>query len=806
MKQCKFIYPILICLFVISCKQRVSQNIKPEMEFSGSKWIGTEEILPATDSLFYEEAPAPIFRKEFHVGKDLQSAKLYITAAGYYKATLNGNRIGINYLDPAWTDFGKRIYFSEYDLTSELKEGDNCLGVILGNGFYNPLPLKMWGRINIREALTCAQPAFIAKLKLVYKNGEYEEIISDNSWKFAKGPILKNSVYLGELYDARQEISDWNLVGFNDQKWQQANVDNGPGGKLQKAFFPPIQITKTIRPVSISSLENDKWLVDMGVNFSGLYRIKMQGKRNDTVKFRLGERVYENGRLNSMTTVTGQIKRPGVGGAGAPAIAEQTETYIFGDEQFVTYQPEFTFHTFRYIEISGLQEKPKLSDIEGLAMNSNVENRNQFSCSSDLINSIQEATERTFLANMMSVQSDCAAREKFGYGGDLNATAEAFIYNFNMQDFYRKTIYDWDDAINDSNFVDTAPYVGINYCGISWESAFLTTQYNLFLYYNDRQIIDEFYEKDLRWMEKVARLHPEGIVKSGLSDHEALIPVPVELTGTGHYLECARIMKRFAKEKDDVENEQHFVQLENKLTKILLDTFWYKPIEEGVNKQTVYATLIYYNVIPKKELEKASNLLVQSVKEAPARHFTTGIFGTKYILEALSKTGHADLVHEIVNSKLYPGWGFMIDNGATTIWETWKESDNTFSNCHPMFGSVSEWFYKWLGGIQMNTENPGFKKFYINPVVPKDLNEVSTTYYSPYGKIVSNWKNNGNIGQVYEIEIPKGSSARITVPVGPRQNVSIIKDHHEKILTQNKIKSNRVSYELESGKYKFFVK
>lgn len=804
MKLNKLLYLLLFVVLIFSCKPKNPENTEPKTELSGARWIGSDEKLPTSDSLFYEEAPAPLFRKEFVVDKEIQSAKLYITAAGYYKATLNGNRVGINYLDPAWTDFGKRIYFTEYDLTTELKQGNNCLGVILGNGFYNPLPLKMWGRINLREALICGQPSFIAKLKLEYKTGETAEIISDNSWRYTKGPLLKNSVYLGELYDAKMEIQEWNLVGFNDKSWKQAMESDGPGGKLQKAFFPSIQITKNIKPVSISALENDRWLVDMGVNFSGTYRVKMKGKRNDTVRFRLGERIYGNGELNPMTTVTGQIKKAGVGGPGAPDIAEQTETYIFGDKQSIVYQPEFTFHTFRYMEISGLHEKPELSDIEGLALNSNVENLNQFSCSSDLVNSIQEATERTFLANMMSVQSDCAAREKFGYGGDLNATAEAFIYNFHMQDFYRKTIYDWDDAINDTSFVDTAPFVGLGYCGISWESAFLTTQYNLFLYYNDTQIIDEFYEKDLKWMKKLARLHPDGVVKSGLSDHEALIPVPVELTGTAHYLECTRIMKRFAKEKGDDENEKYFEKLEQKLTKILLETFWYKPIEEGVNKQTVYATLIYYHVIPKKELKKAGNLLVQSVKEAPAGHFTTGIFGTKYILEALSKTGNADMVFEIVNNKSYPGWGFMIDQGATTIWETWKESDNTFSNCHPMFGSVSEWFYKWLGGIKPKAEYPGFEKFIINPVLPKGLEKVSTSYHSPYGKIVSNWQNNGIKGQTYEIEIPEGSVAEFTLTVRQKQKLSVTKDYNKKALSPIRITGNNFTYLLDPGKYKFF--
>ena len=221
------------------------------------------------------------------------------------------------------------------------------------------------------------------------------------------------------------------------------------------------------------------------------------------------------------------------------------------------------------MEIVGLREQPNVQDIRGLFMHSNVRNENTFSCSSDLLNDIQDITERTFLANLVGVQSDCPAREKFGYGGDLNATSESFIYNFDMQSFYRKTIYDWVDAMNDTGFVDTAPFAGVQYCGLSWESAFLTTQYYLYLYYNDTDIIEELYELDKEWMEKVARIHPSGWVDQGLSDHESLEPVPVKLTGTCHYLQCAKVMQTFAALLGDVENEKKYEMLAKHLKELV---------------------------------------------------------------------------------------------------------------------------------------------------------------------------------------------------------------------------------------------
>ena len=800
-------FQIIILLIFSTCNFCTKDNslITENTDLAKAFWIGAQEDSTRKDTHFYKDNPTPIFRKEFIVEKNIHSATLYITAAGYYSALLNGKKIGKNYLDPAWTNFSKRIYYTEYDLTADIKQGANCIGVTLGNGFYNPLPLKMWGRLNIRNSLPTGKPVFIARLKIEYGNGQSEEIITDNSWKFFSGPIRKNSVYLGECYDARYEIEGWKKAGFNDSKWKESTENEEPGGKLQKSFFPPIQITDIKTPVSISPVANGKYLVDIGVNFTGLYRIHLKGEPGDTIFFRFGERIYDNGELNPMTSVAGQIKKAGTGGPGAPAIAWQADNYIFGDKTDTWYSPEFTFHTYRYMEISGLKRQPLTTEIEGIALNTNVENTNSFSCSSELINSIQNATERTFLANLISVQSDCPAREKFGYGGDLNATSEAFIYNFDMQDFYRKTIYDWVDAINDSVFIDTAPFVGIQYCGLSWESAFLITQYNLYLYYNDTAIVKELYEMDLEWLEKVARIHPNGVVDAGLSDHESLEPVPVELTGTSHYLQCARIMEKFASYMGDTENEEKFEKLANKLSTIILDRFWKKPVSSPINKQTLFATLLYYNIIPDEEVNAAVDSLFNALATAPSGHFTTGIFGTKYILEALSKSGNTNSVFEIVNSTHFPGWGFMIDQGATTIWETWKESDNTYSNCHPMFGSVSEWLFRWLGGIRPDPDHPGFKKFIINPFLPDGLSQLSCSYDSPYGEIVSNWINYGNDKQVFEIRVPEGSVAIVKLPVNEQQKIAVLEQSSNNLFSPYRDVKNYCTFELSAGKYTISV-
>lgn len=791
---------IIFILPFMCCFNKKTTNSFDLQKTNSIYWIGNGKTQFTNDSLFYTDDPAPMFRREIHIKENLESATLLITAAGYYKASINGNRVGANYLDPAWTDTKKRIYYSEYDVSDMLKEGNNCVGVILGNGFYNPLPLKMWGNRNLRDVLDVGRPVFIAKIVLLYQSGEKVEIGTDEDWKFSDSPILKNNVYLGEIYNANNELQNWDLPGFDDSNWSNAILSNGPDGKLQKTFFPPINITNKIIPTNIYSPKEGTFIVDMGVNFTGTYKIKLSGNAGDSVIFRFGERVYPDGTLNPMTTVCGQIKKKGLGGIGAPDIAWQTDTYIIKDETPVWFQPEFTFHTFRYMEITGLTQQPDLSDISGLALNTNVTTDNSFYCSSDLLNSIQDATRRTFLSNLLSVQSDCAAREKFGYGGDLNATSEAFIYNFDMKSFYRKTVYDWVDAINDSVFVDTAPFVGIQYCGLSWESAFLITQYYLLLYYNDLELIKEMYEFNKKWMEKAHRIHPNGIIDFGLGDHESLSPVPVELTGTSHYLMCAEIMQEFASIMKDSQSEDKYEQLATTIRERLKERFWDKPITEEINKQTLFATLLYHKVIPEKETQMAVDSLLKAVKEAPAGHFTTGIFGTKYILEALSEYVSPEKVFEIVNSTDFPGWGFMISRGATTIWETWKESDNVYSNCHPMFGSVSEWFYKWLGGIRPTPQHPGFEKFIISPHIPNGLKEVEVKYHSPYGIITSKGVNDKD-KTIYEFEIPQQSSAAIKLKKNLTEKIDIISMSDSSFDSKTVNGLTEGNFELGEGKY-----
>ena len=763
----KIFFPITLGLALFSIIQVNGQNL-----LEGASWISGGNIIPQSDSLFYLDHPAPLLKTEFKLGKPVLKAEMWITAAGYYETWLNGKRVGDHQLDPAWTNFSKRVYVSSFDVTELVDKGNNSWGIILGNGFYNPLPLKMWGGRNIRNDLPTGLPVAIAMLTVTFTDGSTVSYNTSDKWLSHPGPITRNNVYLGEWYDARKEVKNWNVAGSGSKGWEKAVVSQGPGGKLEPSDFQPIRITRWLEPASIKMDGKNHQIVDFGQNFAGFIKIRIRAQSGDTVRFRYGELIYPDGTLNPMTTVCGQIKRKGVGGPGSPAVAEQVDVYVARGQGDEVFQPRFTFHGFRYVEISGLRQPVSTQDIKAARISSDVEEAVRIVSSSEYLNKLNGITQWTFLSNLQSVQSDCPAREKFGYGGDINATAEAFIYNFNMHDIYRKMIFDWVDAMKPDRFVDTAPSVGIEYCGISWESAFIFLQDAMLVHYGDQELIRKLYQIDQDWMEKVARIHPDLVVTDGLSDHESLAKVPVQLTGTCHYFQVARIMAKFAAVVGDVDGISRYAGLAERIRQRILDLFWDTPSIEVPNQQTFLATLLASEVLDAAGQDVAVARLLE-VLNAADYHVSTGIFGTKYLLESLSSHGRTDIAWKVVNQSGFPGWKYMIDNGATTLWETWKESDNTYSQNHPMFGSVSEWYIKWLGGIQPDPENPGSTRAILKPRPVEGLDSLSVEKFYPGGTLKSAWKRQGT-SLFYEFTVPEGLTAS-WVPGVDRNSIKMIK-------------------------------
>jgi alpha-L-rhamnosidase len=737
-------------------------------------WLNDGKPTPASDEAFYRDDPAPLFRREFSLPAPVSRARLYITGLGYYEASLNGARVGDHVLDPGWTMYGKRVFYSTYDVTQAIRQGRNCLGVTVGNGWYNPLPLRLWGRLNLREHLAVGRPRFIAQLEVELADGSRQTIASDTDWRVTEGPIVFNNVYLGEVYDARLASDGWNTAGFDDRTWRRAARATEPVGPLQAQPQPPIRVTATITPTAVTEPAPGVFIFDLGQNFAGWASLTVAAPGGSRVTLRYGELLNADGTLNPLTSVAGQVKgrrttKEGVsqpvGGSGAPDVAWQADTYIARGRGAETFTPRFTFHGFRYVEVTGLPSRPARDALKGLRLNADVGEAGVFESSSALLNRVQDITRWTFLSNLFSVQSDCPHREKFGYGGDIVATSDAFALNFDMARFYAKAVSDWSDSVReDGMLTDTAPFVGIQYCGVGWAMAHPVLQSQLYQYYGDRRVIERQYAVSRRWIDLVAAANPTHIVRDGLGDHEALTETPPELLVTPMYVESARLVARLAGVLGHREDAARYTALAAAAGKAFM------AYRDGgaadasrARTQSELAFALHTRLVPASERDAAVQRLLDDIREARLGHLSTGIFGTKFALDVLSREGHAQSVFDVVTKEGFPGWGHMLTNGATTLWEHWALSDNTYSHNHPMFGSVSQWFFNWLGGIQPADDAVAFDRIVIRPQMVDGLDWVKSSYRSVRGLVVSNWSRNAETLE-WQVTIPANVTADIHLP------------------------------------------
>jgi alpha-L-rhamnosidase len=739
-------------------------------------WISDGKPLPDSDEGFYEDDPAPLFRKSVDVVKSVKQARLYAAGLGYSEFTLNGKAVSDHVLDPAWTSTEKRVFYTCHDVTELLGRGENVIGATLGNGWHNPLPLRMWGRINIRESLPVARPQLLAQLVIDYTDGSREVVATDETWKVTDGPLRRNSVYMGEDYDARLELPGWDKPGFDAAAWSAASVSMPMQGDLRTLPIPPIRITKELSPVSVKEISEGVFIFDFGQNFAGWAGLRVQGPAGTTVKMRMGELVYDDGRLNPMTAVAGQIKGPGTGGPGAPDIAWQENNYTLKGGGPEEYRPRFTFHGFRYVEVTGFPGPPTLGSIQGYRLNTDVDQVGYFECSNENFNRIQEVVEWTFLSNLFSVQSDCPAREKYGYGGDIVASSEMAIFNYDVSTFYAKAVTDFTDAaLGDGWFTETAPYVGISAASydkgagpIGWGLAHPLLLAQLYQYYGDHRLIEEHFAASANWVDLLEKNSDGYIIDRCIGDHESLDRKDVPLMATAQFYQAASLVAGFADVLRDDPAAARYQALAGKIRAAFLEKF----LEPGTGRfgiatQACQSCALELGLTPEGEHTKAVERMVQAVVDDHGGHVATGIFGTKYLLNALSVSGHGDVAYEMANQKDFPGWINMLDNGATTLWETWKQSDNTFSQNHPMFGSVSEWFFKCLGGIRPAADAVGFDKFVIEPFVGGDLEWVNASYESVRGMVSCRWRvEDGEID--VEVEVPVNTEAVVALPGGKR--------------------------------------
>ncbi len=774
------------------------------------QWIGDGRAPFAADEDFYGDDPAPLFRKTFDTRKTVAEARLYISGLGYYEAYLNGDKVGDHVLDPGWTAYDKQVLYVVHDITPLMRKGQNTAGIMLGNGWYNPLPLRFWGALNWRNALATDRPKVVAMVRVTYTDGSSEVIGTDETWQTTPGPTVKNNIYLGEHYDARLADEDWCSALGSKLAWKPAAKAVAPKGVMTAQQQPPIRVTNVLKPVGVKEVRPGVFVFDMGQNFAGVAGIRVKGPAGTVVRMRYGEDAYADGSVNLMTAVAGQIKASN-GGPGAPAIAWQEDSYTLKGQGVETWAPRFTFHGFRYVEVSGWPGIPTVDDIEGLRMNADLQRNGQFSSSNTLFNRVDELIQWTFLSNVFSVVSDCPAREKLAYGGDILCAAETFMFNYHMPNFYVKTVVDHaNDQRPLGGITETAPFVGIADDGpgdgsgpLGYQAGYSYLVKKLYDFYGDRRIVEQHYDRLRKQAEFLSSRTTDLLFATDLGDHESLTPKNKPLTASIFYYFHVKNLAEFAGILANQADESRYSKLAAEILEAIKKAhFDSRNGQYGTGSQSDQLFGIWSGLLAGEQPDLLTMERLLYTFEEKDWHLSTGIFGTKMLFDVFRAIDRNDVAYRVANQRSFPGWGHMVEGGATTLWETWQYSENTYSHNHPMFGSIGEWFYRSLLGI--NEAAPGFKRIEIKPQPTGDLSHAQGEFQSVYGTIGSAWKIS-DTGFDLKVDIPVNTQAEIWIPLSYGNKITETGKllHEVNQVTSFRSEDNYAVVEVGSGKYHF---
>lgn len=699
-------------------------------------WIGGIPNTPAeTDfSAFFADRPAPMVRKTFVVADGTKGTLRY-ASPGLCDVYVNGTRLTSTSLTP-WTDFNFRVLEDEYDLSPYLYEGENEVVFVLGDGWWNPLPMRMWGTLNLREHVPHGDPCVRATIALAYPDGERFVIDTDASWEVGESAVLRNNIYLGEKVDARRPL----------RFTAKAREVVGPKGPVVPRDGLPRVVVYKSWPARRVWQVGRKWVVDFGQNFAGNARMMLRGlEPGAAVTALYGETLGHDGAVNGLTTVAGQMKDASLAPHG---IAWQRDTFVagFGKEQ--VWEPRLTFHAFRYLELDGLAEPPGPEDFTALAYSADVRENASFVCSNEKVNRLFDVCRNTFRANLRSVQSDCPGRERFGYGGDLAATAESFVMNYDMSKFYRKVLRDRLEGAGDCNGVfpyitprvTARPTLGLFAMGWVVDVPIVTDL--LVRHYGDTEILGEVYPALVRFLDWCdATFTPETVPPCRFGDHEALEKTENSITALCHYHQFLKLTAKFARRLGKTDDVRRFEKTAEALEKEFqkLTAYVPNPGYVGHGRQGDQSFALYHGMLRPDEVAGAYELLRKDVV-AHQFQISTGFFATQYLLEVLTSHGDAELAGRVLAHEGFPGWFHMLDRGATTLWETWAETDDVYSQDHPMFGSCAAWILRTILGIRIPDDAVGCDKVEIAPQAVAGITFASGHYDTPKGRISVSWK------------------------------------------------------------------
>jgi alpha-L-rhamnosidase len=720
--------------------------------------------------------PAPMFRKTFQVEKDVESARLYISAAAYYKLYINGESLNREKLDPGYTHYDKRNLYTTVDITQSIRRGENVVATVLGNGFYNEAaPVATW---KFEEARWRGRSKMIIEIHVRYTDGSTQVVLTDDTWKTSIGPYVYNNIYSGDTYDARKEIPDWNKSEFDDSKWDAAVYAEAPSSLLVSQTMQPMRITKEYPAVAMRSFGDTVYVFDMGINLTGVCNIKLTGKKGTKITLTHGELLKENGRI--------EMRNLDIYYKPVKDIDFQTDVYFMKGEGVESFTPEFTYHGFRYVEVkSNCPLTLKQEDLTAYFIHTDLERVGCFSCSNELLNKIWVATNQSYLCNLHSIPTDCPQREKNGWTADAHVAIDLALLNFDGIKFYEKWMDDFvDNQRPEGNISGIIPSSGWGYddwIGPVWDAALFIIPDALERYYGDSRSIRKIYntcENYLIYLRN--RENQDGTVTYGIGDWVYYhTQTPTDYTTTCFYYWNHVLMARFAEITGH--SSVPYVKKAESL-KTLIHNKYFNP-QTGLyanGSQTAQAVALAFGLVPEEYESKVAENLNKMIVE-DNYHLDFGVLGSKYVPRMLSKYGYAETAYKMATRETVPSWGNWMKLGFTTLAETWVLSPDfrDASVNHVFLGDISAWMVHTLAGINYDVERRGFEKIIIKPDYIKDLSWVKGEYKSVKGQIKSEWVREGDYIRL-SVTIPMNATATIytdkTVEVGGGYYEFIFKD------------------------------
>jgi alpha-L-rhamnosidase len=736
-----------------------------EKDFNDSAWAGAGVAAEVGQDPFGTPWPAESISwlgRNFHIAKTVRIARIYSSALGSYQLYLNGKRVGDDILAPGWTDYRKRIPYQVYDVTSQLRTGDNAIRALLAGGWYADGLGWLQNRYNFGKP----PERILSQLEIEYTDGTRESLPTDESWKAAPSAILSSDIYNGESYDARLEKRDGNDAPSPERGWGRVAIAAAPEASLVAQDFQPIRAHEILSPKRVTNPAPGVYIFDLGQNMVGWARLHVSGKSGTRLQLRFGEVLKPNGELYTDNLRT----------------AEATDTYILRGEGREVFEPHFTFHGFRYVQVTGYPGTPTQDDVEGVAFYTSAPFTMKFSTGNPTVNQLWNNILWGQRGNFLSVPTDCPQRdERLGWMGDAEVFWRTASFNANLAAFSHKFATDIRDAQSAAGaYADVSPRVGPTGESVAgWADAGVIIPWTAYMQYGDKVILQENWSAMERWMAHLEGANPNYLwLKERGNDYGDWLAIgsqtPKDMIATAYWAYDATLMKQMAKALGRDSDAEKYARLFEKVQSAFNQTFVKPDGTVGTGSQTSYVLALHMNLLAEGQREAAVQKLVDDIK-AHDFHLTTGFLGTPYLLIELSKSGHSDVAYRLLLQKTFPSWFYMIDHGATTMWERWNgdqklddPSMNSFN--HYAYGAVAEWLYRYAAGIDEDTNDPGFHKIVLHPQFSSQLGQVEATYESAYGRIDSKWKMEGS-AVTWNVAIPDNTTALLYFPASAKAQI-----------------------------------